>query len=74
MEPELTKENVKDYLEGLGLDDNILAPLVNQLNKGRNTLEAWTEMTEGQWKEFYGLAGIQIYNYLHPRSEGIDYL
>lgn len=67
-----TKEDVKGYLEGLALDEKVLAALLQQLEKGRNTmstLESWKVLSELQWEKFAGfLQGPQIYNYL--RSEG----
>ena len=47
-----------------------LGTLVEELESDSESFEDWKKMTESQWKEFYGLAGIQIYNYLNPRKEG----
>ena len=67
-----TKEDVKDYLEGYGLDETALATLLQQLEEGRNTLEAWKERSESDWKDIMGKgAGVDIYNYLNPRNECI---
>ncbi len=45
--------------------------LFNQLEQHPRFLMRWKQRTEAQWEKFYGIAGIDIYNYLHPRSEGI---
>ena len=43
--------------------------LVTELEGDSGFLEDWKKRTEAQWKEFYGLAGVDIYNCLHPQSE-----
>ena len=64
------KETVKEYIKGLGLSEEVICPLLNQLQNGRHALDAWKEMKEAQWKEVAGvLAGPQIYNYLHPNRQ-----
>ena len=40
--------------------------LVKELESGKTTLNDCLRRTEGQWKEFYQLEGIDIFNYLHP--------
>ena len=76
----LTKEDVQDYLEGYGFDETALATLLQQLEENRYTLEAWKERSKSQWKEeLIALTGSasgfsDIYNYLHPRKQGNDYL
>ena len=50
------------------MKDLNLTQLVEELND--RSFERWKKRTEAQWKEFYGLAGIDIYNYLNPRREG----
>jgi hypothetical protein len=60
-----TIEGLKELLEDLNLTE-----LITQLNE--RSFNRWKNRTEAQWKEFYGLAGIDIYNYLHPRQGNED--
>ena len=61
-------EGMKDFLTGLDLTQDVLDSLFRQLDKSGNTLDNWKKMTEAQWERITGsLAGIQIYNYLHPK-------
>ncbi len=46
-----------------------LTNLINDLNEGITTFEEMMSLTEAQWKEFYGLNGLFIYNYLHPAAQ-----
>lgn len=74
MEPP-TKEDVKEYLKGLALDEKLLATLLHQLENGRNTLTAWKKRDKNDWKEeLIALTGSasgvsDIYNYLHPEKQ-----
>ena len=48
-----------------------LHDLVNELDEGTTTFEDFMNRTEAQWKEIIGTAaGIDIFNYLNPRTEG----
>jgi hypothetical protein len=51
-----------------------LYELVKELDEGTTTLEDFMNMTKVDWEKYYGLAGIQIYNYLNPRREGTEVL
>jgi hypothetical protein len=67
MESEPTREGLLELLTDLGQTE-----LYNQLLNAPRLFTMWKKRTEGQWKEIAGVAvGIDIYNYLHPRSEGI---
>ena len=44
-----------------------LSGLVSELEDGTTTFEQFRNRSETQWKEFYGLAGVDIFNYLHPK-------
>jgi hypothetical protein len=44
--------------------------LIDQLNNDPEVIKDWLKRTEAQWEKFYGIAGVDIYNYLHPREEG----
>ena len=70
MSTEPTKEKLLKLLKRKGLDN-----LITELENDPECLEDWKNMTKEDWKEVAGvLAGIQIYNYLHPRREGITFL
>jgi hypothetical protein len=60
-----TIEGLKEVLEDLNLTE-----LITQLDE--RSFKRWKNRTKGDWKEFYGLAGIDIYNYLHPRQGNED--
>ncbi len=48
-----------------------MTQMVEELND--RSFERWKSRTEAQWKEIVGkVAGIDIYNYLNPRREGVD--
>ena len=69
-----TEKELIDFLEGL---TPIPQELIDSLKqKPKSTIACWMSCTEAQWKEFYGLNGIFIYNYLHPERPplvaGID--
>ncbi len=60
-------------IEGLRelLEDLKMTQMVEELND--RSFERWKNRTEAQWEKVAGvLAGIQIYNYLNPRREGVD--
>ena len=69
MSTEPTKEKVLKLLKRKGLNN-----LITELENDPECLEDWKQRTESQWKEFYQLAGVDIYNCLHPPSEGIIFL
>ena len=48
-----------------------LAEVVNQLLEGFTTFEDCKNRSEGQWKEFYGLAGVDVFNHLNPTSNAV---
>jgi hypothetical protein len=50
-----------------------LHDLLNELDDGTTTFEDFMNMTKEDWEKYYGLAGIQIYNYLNPRREGTEF-
>jgi hypothetical protein len=47
------------------LNDLELTELYNQLQTKPRILAAWKVRTEAQWNEYYGISGIDVYNYLH---------
>jgi hypothetical protein len=49
-----------------------LVALAQELDEGVSTFKDYLNRTKAQWKEVAGVsAGIDIYNYLHPR-QGIE--
>ena len=67
-------EKMKKFLRGLDLSQEELDSLFRQLDKSDETLDNWKRRTEAQWKDIVGnAAGVDIYNYLHPRREGSDF-
>ena len=60
-------KEMKDFLTELDLNQDVLDSLFRQLSKSDKTLDNWKKRSETQWKEFYGLAGVDIFNYLHPK-------
>jgi hypothetical protein len=75
METVPSKEGLLEALKDLGQTE-----LYNQLLNTPSLFMIWKKRTEAQWKEeliaLKGNAGgfSDIYNYLNPRSEGINYL
>ena len=63
MSTEPTIAGLKELLEELNQNE-----LSSQLNE--KSFEKWKNRTKGQWERNYGIAGVDIYNYLNPRSEG----
>ena len=63
-------EKIKEFLRELDLTREELESLYRQLAKNDMTLDIWKRRTEQDWKDYYQLAGIDIYNYLHPRIQG----
>ncbi|KAI3640006.1 hypothetical protein MIR68_001952 [Amoeboaphelidium protococcarum] len=55
-----TKDTLLAVLKRKELND-----LANDLETGKTIFEEMMARTEGQWKEFFGLNGIDIYNHLH---------
>jgi hypothetical protein len=68
----MTEPSVKGLSDVLKILKQI--ELLNQLTETPALYGIWKQMTKADWKEFYGLAGIQIFNYLNPRSQGIKVL
>jgi hypothetical protein len=66
MQSEPNKEGLLKLLERNGLQQ-----LITQLYNYPEVIEDWMKRSKEDWKEFYGFAGIDIYNYLHPKNEGI---
>ena len=66
MQSEPNKEGLLKLLERNGLQQ-----LITQLNNYPEVIEDWKNRTEAQWEKYYQLAGIDIYNYLHPNPKGI---
>ena len=64
---------MKEFLRGLDLSQEDLDSLFRQLDKSEKTLDIWKRRTREDWKEYYQLVGVDIYNYLHPRREGSDF-
>jgi hypothetical protein len=54
------------------LNKKSLKPLLEEL-KGEEVspLTVYYDRTEAQWKEFFGLAGVDIFNHLHAKEEGL---
>ena len=52
------------------LKRNDLNDLSRKLENDVKHFDDWKKRTEDNWKEFYGLAGVDIYNYLNPRRQG----
>ena len=69
METEPTSEGLKRLLERKKLGN-----LVEELEADPESFEDWKRRTKEDWEKYYGLAGIDIYNYLHPRGQGTDAL
>ena len=53
-------EAVKD------LKEDSLDKLVKELEQRPKNLDVYKKRTEAQWKELYGSAGIDVFNYLNP--------
>jgi hypothetical protein len=66
MQSEPNKEGLLKLLERNGLQQ-----LITQLNNYPEVIEDWMNTSKEDWKEFYGFAGVQIYNYLHPNPKVI---
>ena len=67
-------EKMKKFLRGLDLSQDELDSLFRQLDKSDETLDDWKRRTKEDWKDIVGnAAGIDIYNYLHPRGQGSDF-
>jgi len=49
-----------------------LDSLVKELEDGYTTLEDCKARTEEDWRDFFGLAGVDIYNHLHPPQGKIN--
>ena len=62
MSTEQTKEKLLKLPKRKGLDD-----LITELGSDPECLEDWKIVTEAQWERNYGLAGVQIFNYLNPQ-------
>ncbi|KAJ2984935.1 hypothetical protein HDV02_000847, partial [Globomyces sp. JEL0801] len=47
--------------------------LYNELSESyqNDLFDAWKNRSKEDWEKYYGLAGIDIYNYLHPKPKGI---
>ena len=67
-------EKMKEFLRGLDLSQEDLDSLFRQLDKSEKTLDIWKRRTREDWKEYYQLVGVDIYNYLNPKSKGNKYL
>jgi hypothetical protein len=57
----------KDTLLAL-LKRKELSDLADDLEKGKTTFEELMARSKEDWKEFYALNGIDIYNALHPNQ------
>ena len=72
-------EEMKKFLTGLDLTQDVLNSLFRQLDKSDQTLENWKRRSKEDWKDELQLMGnargfSDIFNYLHPPSEGIEVL
>ena len=67
MSTEPTIDGVKALLNRKGLGN-----LVKEVEDDPQSFEDWKKRTEAQWEKVAGLnAGIDIYNYLNPRRQGL---
>ena len=63
---------MKHFLGELDLTQDVLDSLFRQLDKSeKTTLANWKDVTKEDWEKYYGFSGVEIYNYLHPESDGI---
>jgi hypothetical protein len=60
-------DGLKKILKREELDD-----LSRKLDKYPECFNDWKHRTKEDWEKYYQLAGIDIYNYLNPRREGVD--
>lgn len=59
-----TKEGLFELLTRKGLKEE-----AEKLTSGVTTFEEFMQFREEQWKEFYQLDGIAVYNSLHPPQQ-----
>ena len=56
-------------------ENSKLAELRTQLNANPHVIGTWKNRSKDDWKEIAGVAaGIDIYNLLHPQTQGIEFL
>lgn len=61
------KEELLNFLNEL---DPVPNELIRELNRNfQSSIARWMDRTKEDWKEFYGLRGADIYNYLHPAPQ-----
>jgi hypothetical protein len=60
-----TIEGLTKLLKRKGLNN-----LITELENDPECFEDWKKRTKEDWEKYFGLAGIDIYNYLNPRREG----
>ena len=48
-----------------------LTGLIEELTNDDEALADWKSTSKEDWEKYYGFAGVQIYNYLHPNPKGI---
>ena len=58
-------EKFKKFLKRQQIDS-----LVDELEEDEECFEDFKRRTKEDWKEYYQLVGVDIYNYLHPKSQG----
>ena len=50
------------------LNDNFLERLLVDLQKKPKSYAVYYSRTKEDWKEYYGISGVDIYNHLHPQQ------
>jgi hypothetical protein len=65
-------QSLKDFVKEL--NDEKLNPLIEELENRPKRYKVYLNRTEAQWKEFYGLSGVDVYNFLHSQQQGIGIL
>ena len=50
------------------LNDDSLQPLLNELDNKPKQYSVYFNRSKGDWKEFYGINGVDIHTFLHPQQ------